>query len=340
MRLESEVNLYCKKVLIQAKAKDLFPEWLRFLRGVVDSEDLPLNISRETMQDTSLIKKLNQVLTGRFIKFLDEQSEKDPANYEKFYQQYSRFLKEGVTTDFNHREALAKLLRFETSSLPKEQKTSFADYVKRMPADQKEIYYLLAPDRAAAEASPYYEAFAAKKYEVLFLNDPWDEFVMEHLHEFDSKPLRAAEKAEITVDSTEKISGELGDADAEALAKWMKEKLGERVAEVKASKRLVGSPAVIIDPDKHMTASMRRILKAAQHESKTSTPEKQNLEFNTRHNLILRLQQMRQTDEALAAKVAEQLYDNACVAAGLLEDPRSMLKRLNELLEQVLSGKP
>ena len=338
MRLESEVNLYCKKVLIQAKAKDLFPEWLRFLKGVVDSEDMPLNISRETMQDTSLIKKLNQVLTGRFIKFLDEQSEKDPVNYEKFYQQYSRFLKEGVTTDYTHREALSKLLRFETSGLPKEQKSSLADYVKRMPADQKEIYYLLAPDRAAAEASPYYEAFAAKKFEVLFLNDPWDEFVMEHLHEFDKKPLRAAEKADITLDS-EKTSDELSDADAEALAKWMKEKLGDRVAEVKASKRLVGSPAVIIDPDKHLTASMRRILKAAQHESKTAAPEKQNLEFNTRHGLILRLQKMRQTDEVLAAKVTEQLFDNACVAAGLLEDPRSMLKRLNELLEQVLSTK-
>ena len=108
-RIESEVNLYCRKVLIQAKAKGLFPEWLRFLKGVVDSEDLPLNISRETMQDTSLMQKLNKVLTSRFLKFLDEQAEKDPATYDKFYAEYQRFLKEGIVTDFTHKEALGKL---------------------------------------------------------------------------------------------------------------------------------------------------------------------------------------------------------------------------------------
>ena len=116
-RQESEVNLYCKKVLIQAKAKGLFPEWLRFLKGVVDSEDLPLNISRETMQDTSLMQKLNKVLTGRFLKFLEEQAQKDPADYDKFYEQYNRFLKEGVVTDFTHKDPLGKLLRYETSAL-------------------------------------------------------------------------------------------------------------------------------------------------------------------------------------------------------------------------------
>ncbi len=198
-RIEPGVNLYCRKVLIQDHAEGLFPEWLRFLKGVVDSEDLPLNISRETMQDSALLKKLNKVLTGRFLKFLDETAEKDAALYDTFYAEYSRFLKEGVATDFAHREALGKLLRYESSVTEKGKLTSLADYVKRMPGDQKEIFYLLAPNREAAESSPYFEVFKSRGYEVLFLDDPWDEFVMEHLHEFDGRTLRAAEKADLDI---------------------------------------------------------------------------------------------------------------------------------------------
>jgi TNF receptor-associated protein 1 len=338
-RTESEVNLYCRKILIQAKAKGLFPEWLRFLKGVVDSEDLPLNISRETMQDSSLMQKLNKVLTGRFIKFLEEKAEKEPETYEKFTGEYGRFLKEGVVTDFTHRDALGKLLRYESSSLPKGQTTSFADYVKRMPSDQKEIYYVLAPDREAAEASPYYEVFQSRKYEVLFLYDPWDEFVMDHLREFDKKALRSAEKADVKLDDAEKKEGELSEEESQSLAKWLKESLGDRVAEVRISKRLVESPAAIVESDQFMTASMRRILKSMSKESSAESSAKQDLEINPRHVMMVRLDKMRQSDPALAAKVAEQVLDNAKVAAGLLEDPRTMLKRLNELLEQVLVAK-
>ena len=180
-RSESEVNLYCRKILIQPKAEKLFPEWLRFLKGVVDSEDLPLNISRESMQDSSLLQKLNKVLTSRFLKYLDELSKKDPDQYNKIHQEYQRFLKEGVISDFAHRDALAKLLRYETSALPQGETTSLSDYAQRMSADQKEIYYLFAPSRKTAETSPYYESLRAKRLETLFLYDPWDEIVMEHL---------------------------------------------------------------------------------------------------------------------------------------------------------------
>jgi molecular chaperone HtpG len=337
-RTESSVNLYCKKVLIQDRAKGLFPDWLRFLRGVVDSEDLPLNISRETMQDTSLMQKLNKVLTSRFLKFLDETAEKDAPLYEKFYAEYSRCIKEGVATDFTHRDALGKLLRYESSTTEKGKLTGLADYVKRMPSDQKEIFYLLAPNRETAEGSPYYEVFQSRGYEVLFLADPWDEFVMEHLHEFDGKPLRAAEKAELDITPPAAVEGSLSDAEAEALAKWLKEKLADRVGAVRVSKRLVNSPAVVVESDRTLTSSMRRILKAVQKD-KEAPEAKQDLELNPRHTVIVRLDKMRQTDEALATKVAEQVHDNARVAAGLLDDPRAMLKRLNELLEQVLTAK-
>ena len=335
-RIDSEVNLYCRKVLIQAKAKGLFPEWLRFLKGVVDSEDLPLNISRETMQDTTLMQKLNKVLTSRFLKFLDEQSEKEAEAYEKFYAEYQRFLKEGVVTDFTHKEALGKLLRFESSTLDKGKLTSLADYVKRMPSDQKEIYCLLTPNRAAAEASPYYEVFRERKYEVLFLYDAWDEFVIEHLHAFEGKPIKLAEKAELDLSEARK-DGALSEDAAKALAEWIKQTLGGKVGEVRVSKRLVDSPAVVVDPDKFMTTSMRRMMKAMKQDSAPETPATQDLEINPAHPLVTRLEAIRQKDSGLAASVAEQILDNARVAAGLLEDPRAMLTRLNQLLERVLA---
>jgi TNF receptor-associated protein 1 len=338
-RTESDVHLYCRKVLIQSKAKGLFPDWLRFLKGVVDSEDLPLNISRETMQDTSLMKKLNQVLTGRFLKFLEEQAAKEPATYEKFYDQYNRFLKEGVVTDFTHKQALGKLLRYESSTLAKGAQTSLADYVKRMGSEQKEIYYLLAANREAAESSPYFEVFQSRKFEVLFLYDPWDEFVMDHLHEVEGKPLRSAEKAELDLaDSTPK-EGSLSDEQAQALAKWIKETLADQIGEVRASKRLVESPAVILESDKFMTSTMRRLMKSMKKEGEPTTATQHDLEINPAHPIMGRLDKMRHSDATLAAKVAEQILDNARVAAGLLEDPRAMLKRLNELLEQVLVTK-
>lgn len=335
-RLDSEVNLYCKKVLIQAKAKGLFPEWLRFLKGVVDSEDLPLNISRETMQDTSLMQRLNKVLTGRFLKFLDETAEKEPELYETFYKEYQRFLKEGIVTDFTHKEALGKLIRYESSATEKGKLTSLADYVKRMASDQKEIYCLMAPNREAAESSPYYEVFRERKFEVLFLFDAWDEFVMEHLHEFDGKPLKAAEKADLNLTDPKK-DGALDEAAAKSLSAWLKESFGDKVGEVRVSRRLVDSPAVIVDADKYMTNSMRRMLKAMKKDDEAVASAKQDLEINPAHPIITRLEQMRQKDAAFASQVAEQILDNARVAAGVLEDPRTMLKRMNSLLERVLA---
>ena len=331
MRAESEVHLYCRKVLIDARPKGLLPEWLRFLRGVVDSEDLPLNISRERMQDSSLIQKLNRALTGRFLRFLEEQAEKHPDTYTRFYEQYHRFLKEGALSDFSHRDALARLLRWESSALEKGKTTALADYLARMAADQKEIYYLLGASRESIEANSYYEVFRARKIEVLFLYDPWDEFVMERLGQFDGKPLVSAEKAEVTLPEQEKKSDELND-----LSTWIKEQLGKDVEEVRVSQRLVDSPAVVVERDKHMTLSMRQILRSM---GKGNDAQQLDLEINARHPMIQRLDGLRKTDAALATKLAEHLFDHARMSAGLLEDPRTMLQRMNELLEQTLAGK-
>ena len=333
-RGENEVNLYCRKVLIQPKAKGLFPEWLRFLRGIVDSEDIPLNISRETMQDSALLRKLNEVLTKRVLKWLDEEAKADPEKYDRFYAEHGHCLKEGVANDWSHREALAKLLRCESSHTEKGKSTSLTDYVSRMPEDQKEIYYLIAPNREAAEASPYFEVFREKKYEVLFLFAPQDEFVMEHLREFDKKRLVAAEKADLKLD--EPSAATLSEEEGRLLANFVKERLGDRVAEVRVSKRLVGSPAVVVDSDAHLTSSMRRVMKMMNREGGPTLDAKPDLELNPQNPMIAQLEKIRHTDAALAGEVAEQVFDNALVAAGLLDDPRAMLGRLNSLLEKLL----
>ena len=334
-RSESEVNLYCRKILTQPKAEKLFPEWLRFLKGVVDSEDLPLNISRESMQDSSLMQKLNKVLTTRFLKYLDELSKKDPDQYNKIYQEYQRFLKEGVIADFAHRDTLAKLLRYETSSLPQGETTSLSDYAQRMSADQKEIYYLFAPSRKTAETSPYYEALRAKSLETLFLYDPWDEMVMENLGRFAEKPLCTAERADIKIDAPE--SEALTEEQIEGLAQWLKENLGQQIDQVKASQRLLDSPAVIVDAGKTMTANMRRLMKALNQEPADA---KYDLEINPRHPIILGLHDAKTANPKLAQTIAAQLFDNARMAAGVLEDPRESVHRLNSLLQKLLAAKP
>ncbi len=328
-KTESEVHLYCRRILIQSKSKGLLPDWLRFLKGVVDSEDLPLNISRETMQDSALLQKLNKVLTGRFLKFLEEEAKADSDKYAAFFKEFGHFLKEGVVGDFTYREALAKLLRYETSQ--SESPTGIADYIARMPETQKDIYYVSGPTREACLASPYYEALKAKNYEVLFLFDPWDEFVMDHLREFEGKKLVPAEKAEIAVEAGE---NKLDDTAARLLCNFIKESLGDKVGEVRVSKRLVDSPAAVVESE-GMTSSMRRILKNLNRGAES--PFKHDLEMNPNHPMLIGLDGCRKAKPEVSKQVAEQIYDNALIAAGLLEDPQSMLKRINALLEQVVT---
>jgi molecular chaperone HtpG len=177
--------------------------------------------------------------------------------------------------------------------------------------------------------------FRERKFEVLFLQDPWDEFVTEHLRAFDGKTLRLAEKAELDLGETKKDGALPADA-AKSLSQWLKETLGDRVGEVRVSKRLVDSPAVVVDADKFMTSNMRRIMKAMKQDGEQLSA-KYDLEINPAHPIMSKLEAMRQKDGALAASVAEQVFDNARVAAGLLEDPRTMLTRLNQLLEKVLA---
>ena len=335
-REEHHVDLYCKKILIQSRAKTLLPEWTRFLRGVVDSEDLPLNISRETMQDSALVAKLREVLVKRLLKFLDEESKADAEKYVRFFKEHGHCLKEGVAHDYSHREALAKLLRFESSATESGKFTSLADYVSRMPEEQKEIYFLSAANREACEAAPSYEVFREKKWEMLFLSDARDEFVLESLREFDGKKLVAAEKADVKL---ERESKGLDEATAAKLAEFIKETVGERIGEVRVSKRLVGSPAIALSSDSEMTVNMRRMMKALNRDGMAGPDPMPDIEINPDHALIVSLEKVRNSDAELGKVVAQQVADQALAAAGLLDDPRTMLGRMTSLLEK-LCAKP
>ena len=222
------------------------------------------------------------------------------------------------------------MLRYETSQ--SETAVGIADYISRMPEEQKEIYFITAANREACLASPYYEGLKAKNYEVLFFFDPWDEFVMDHLREFDGKKLVAAERSDIALEPTE---NKLDDTAARLLCNFIKESLGDKIGDVRVSKRLVDSPAVVVESDKGMTSTMRRIMKNMNRGGEV--PFKHDLEVNPNHPMMVGLENSRKDHPDLSKQIAEQIYDNALISAGLLEDPQAMLKRINSLLEQLVT---
>lgn len=344
-RMDPGVSLYCQKVLIEQHSKNILPEWLRFLKGVVDSEDLPLNISRQALQDNALVAKLKKIITSRFLKFLQEQATNEPETYEKFWKTFGIFLKEGATSDYTHRGDLAKLLRFETSKSEPGKLISLAQYVERMKEGQEEIYYINGPSREAIESGPYSETFKRRDIEIIYTLEPIDDFVFSHLGEFDGKKLVSADRADLKLpdlrDTTEKDqeeskAEELDKAVADSLTKWMKEVLGDKVKEVSLSKRLVDSPAIIVNPDGFFTSSMERVMRATNQEHSIGS---KNLEINGSHPLIRGLADMRIQDEEFAKNVVEQIYDNAMILAGLMIEPRSMVERSYEILGRALTAK-
>jgi molecular chaperone HtpG len=337
-RAEPAVALYCRKILIDAAPKDLLPEWLRFLKGVVDSEDLPLNISRELTQDRALIQKLGRVITRRFLKFLEEEAKDRPDSYKQFYQNFGVYLKEGVALDATYKDDLTKLLRFESSVTAKGEAISLPDYVARMKDGQKEIYYLVGPNRAFIESGPYLEGFKARGLEVLFCHENVDEYVMTNLREFDGKKIVSGDSSGLKLEDAPQppVEGALTEPQVTELVAWIKTTLGERAAEVRASDRLVDSPAIALNADQFMTPHMRRMMKAMkQAEGETDSPPRVNFEINPRHALIRRLYALHQDKPDTAKLVAEQIFDNAMIAAGLLDDARAMVQRINKLLESV-----
>ena len=313
---------------------------------MVDSEDLPLNISRQALQDNALVAKLRKVITKRFLKFLDEEAKKDEASYLEFWKTFGIYLKEGLTSDYEFQKELGKLVRFESSKSKDGTPIGLAEYILRMSADQDEIYYINGPSRAAIEAGPYVEMFNKRDIEILYTMEPIDDFVLSHLGEFDGKKLVSADRADlalkggddITTEEKDAGDGKLDEKKVDELISWLKSTLGEKVADVSKSKRLVDLPAMIVNPDGYMTSSMERVMAAGRFE-KGATPEisKKNLEINTSSDLIVRLSELVSADEDFAKEVASQIYDNAMIQAGLNVDPLEMVERNYRILGKAVA---
>uniref|UniRef100_A0A8C3RKS6 Heat shock protein 75 kDa, mitochondrial n=1 Tax=Chelydra serpentina TaxID=8475 RepID=A0A8C3RKS6_CHESE len=343
--LGSSVALYSRKILIQTKAADILPKWLRFLRGVVDSEDIPLNLSRELLQESTLIRKLRDVLQKRLIKFFIDQSKKDPEKYSKFFEDYGLFMREGIVTiaEQDVKEDIAKLLRYESSALPAGQLTSLTEYASRMQAGSRNIYYLCAPNRHLAEHSPYFEAMKKKDMEVLFCYEQFDELTLLHLREFDKKKLISVE-TDIVVDHYKEEKFEesrpaaerLTEKEAEELMAWMRNALGSRVTNVKVTPRLDTHPAMITVLEMGAARHFLRMQQLAKTNEERAQILQPTLEINTGHALIKKLNQLRVSQPDLAQLLVDQIYENAMIAAGLNDDPRPMVSRLNELLTKAL----
>merc|ERR1719435_510063 len=337
---EAGVALYCRKVLIKSKADNLLPKWLRFVKGVVDSEDIPLNLSRELLQDSSLIRKLRQVLTNRMLRHLQDRMRKESKSYMEFYKDYGFFLKEGIVTSNEQyeKEEIAKLLRFECSSLPAGETMSIPEYCGNMKAGHREILYLSAPSRQLAENSPYYENLKKTGTEVLFCYEPYDELVPMQLQQFDKKTVVSVEKEMRAGPAEEAVVTEetLELKEQTELTDWVKVTLGPKAAKVKTTSKLELHPCVITVEE---MAAARHFIKtqgANFSEEQRFTILQPQFEINPAHPIVKKLNSLRETNAPLAILVTEQLFANAMVSAGLVEDPRTMLKSMNDLLEQAL----
>ncbi len=337
------LDLYVRRVLIQHQNKELLPEYLSFVKGVVDSEDLPLNISRETLQENIVFTKIAQSVASNILSDLIKVAKDSPVRYAEFWKEHGRIFKLGYM-DFTNTDKYQQLLRFN-SSVSKDEKelVSLEDYVGRMKKDQKEIYYSLGTSKEAIDLNPHLEIFKAKGLEVLYLYDPVDEFVVSSIRkhkDFDFKSvdgvnLQDLDKLEDVVkdeEPKEKFSKEEDKVFGKLLLK-MKEILGDRVTEVHESKRLKGSPSCLINPDDTMSSTMQKILKMS-NQGMAMPPQKRLMEINKDHKLIKNLMNVFKKNESdqFIADTTEQLYESALLLEGNLEDPHKLVNRLNKML--------
>ncbi|MBT8140286.1 MAG: molecular chaperone HtpG [Gammaproteobacteria bacterium] len=327
------LKLYVQRTFIMDDAEQFLPLYLRFIKGVVDSNDLPLNVSREILQQDSTTESMRSALTKRVLDMLEKMAKKDPEKYSAFWKEFGNVLKEGPAEDFSNREKVAKLLRFSTTNDDKQEQThSLEDYVARMKDGQDKIYYVAAENFATAKNSPYLEVFRKKGIEVLLLHDRIDDWLMSHMMDFDGKHLQDVAKGELDLgelDSEEdKKEQEKLSEQSKDLLERAKTALGDTVEEVRVTNRLTDSPACLVVGAHDMGAQMRRMMEAAGQELPESKPI---LELNPEHPLVQRLD--KEPDEDRFADLTKVLFDQAMLAAGdTLDDPANFVTRLNKLL--------
>jgi molecular chaperone HtpG len=330
--LEKTLQLYSNKIFIQDNAKELLPEYLRFLKGVVDTEDVPLNVSREWVQKSPVMAKIRNTLVSKVLGFLEDWSKNEPEKYKKFYQNFGSLFKTGVNTDFSNRDKIIELLRFETTVTDEGEVTSLKNYTSRMRENQNEIYYLSGDNKEIIRRNPNLEYFKKNDIEVLLLTDPMDIFIIPSITEYDKKPLKSIEKADLDLKEDKKFKEEsLNENLSKSLISVFKETLGDKVEDVIESKRLVDSPATLVSGKEGLDSSMERMMK---YMNKEYTGSKKILEINTRHPLIKNLSRINMADskDNLLRNCILQLYEGALLINENLESPTDFVKRMNDIM--------
>jgi molecular chaperone HtpG len=325
------IKLYVLRVFIMEDADKLMPRYLRFVRGLIDSNDLPLNVSREILQGSKVIDSIRSGSVKKVLSMLEKIAKNDPEKYQKFWQEFGKVMKEGPAEDFANREKISKLLRFATThSGDEEQNVSLDDYVGRMQEGQDKIYYIAADSHSAAKNSPHLEIFRKKGIEVLLLSDRVDEWLTSHLMEFEGKKLQSVAKGELDLGADEESEKELEEKakSAEKLLKRMKKALQDKVEDVRVTNRLTDSPACIVLNEQDMAMHMQRLLKEAGHDLPSSKPI---LEINPDHPIVKKLDT--EKSKKKFADWSDILFDQALLAeGGQLDDPAGFVAKLNEML--------
>ena len=332
LRKEDGLKLYSRNILIDEYNKDLLPEHLRFVQGVVDSEDLPLNVSRETVQATGLMARLKKVITGQVMKELESLAKNDAEKYQTFWEEFGVYLKQGVATSPTDSESIYPLLRFKTNLHP-ETWSSLEDYVGRMKPDQKEIYFIVGEDPKSVLRSPHLDYFQQQGTEVLLLTEPMDSFMLMGLRKYKDHELKNVAQAEIGEQSKETDTQEqLAEEDFSKLIERFKQVLGERVTDVRASNRLSQSVARLVDADGALNPELQRVYK---YLGKEFEIPKKILELNPSHTILKKLLDMDPSSE-LQTLIIEQIFDSALLVEGLHPDPSSMAPRMQQIIEAAL----
>lgn len=341
MERKHGVKLYVKRVFIMDNCKELLPEYLRFARGVIDSEDLPLNVSREMLQSNPVIEKIKKTVVGKILGKLKEMAESEPEVYKEFWKEFGPVLKEGLHVDYENKEKLTELVRFQSSNgSSKDDMTSLKQYVERMRTDQKEIYYISGETRDIVAKSPHLEVFKAKSIEVLYLVDPIDEWVIGSLTEYDSKKLKSVMQGDLDLgelDKEEKSAMKKSESKFKKLSERIKNVLTDAVKDVKVTTRLKDSPACLVSESDAMGSHMEKLMKAMGQ----AVPEsKRILEINAEHPILVNMHN-RYSADPKSAELEEWihlLYEQALIAEGqMVPDPLAYSQRVNSLLVKASS---
>ena len=337
IRREDGLKLYSRKVLIQEYCKDLLPEYFRFVQGVVDSEDLPLNVSRESYQSNRVIAQLRKLVTSKAVDMLKKLAADEPETYLKLWMEFGRYIKEGVAIEQDNPENLYQYLRFHSTNKPDEW-ISLDDYLSRMKNEQKEIYFLLGDDPRSITNSPHLEAPQKRGFEVLLLTDPLDSFVLVRLKQYNDHPLVNIATADLKMPSNSEEESleekpQIPQDQWVSLIDRFKQQLGEQVADVRMTDRLTDSSARLVDPEGAAQQEMQRVYRMLKEDF---VPPKKILELNPGHPILIKLNNLDKEDSR-SALVIQQIYENALLIEGLHPDPASMIDRIQRLIEAALT---